>query len=296
MGIVCSLLLARKKSPPATVDPKAMAGTQNNTALPSAGGITIKTAPHKANAISTQYRSPVVTAEALLKGSCSKKSSECKELLQSSFQPHFSDPVSSPLYASSNGFVHGAIEAYNQHHHLVIRPEDVWFAIMTQFGYYVNTHAEDLRGQFVAHQGKKELKITMVGTRYTVDFGWFAEEMGRLLEKNVVDAELRDWILPSFSTTTRDDGVVASILMMGTLQKYFEYYCGLVCGLPSVTLLGTKEDWENILLRLEKLKQYGEGTTIWYHLLKPYVPLYFFRPSPQLSTPCPGFKRRYQSS
>lgn len=55
------------------------------------------------------------------------------------------------------------------------------------------------------------------------DFGICAEEMGRLLEKNVVDPELRQWIIPDFSTTRRDDRVVASVLMMGTLQKYFSY-------------------------------------------------------------------------
>ena len=85
-------------------------------------------------------------------------------------------------------------------------------------------------------------------------YGIFAQEMGRLLEKNVVDPELREWIIPDFLTTTRDDRVVASVLMMGTLQKYFSYTFSIACGLPSVTLLGTEEDWENILLRVEKLK------------------------------------------
>lgn len=102
-------------------------------------------------------------------------------------------------------------------------------------------------------------------------FDVFAERMGRLLEKNVVDPELREWILPAFSTTTREDEVVASILMMGTLQKYFRFTCCTMCGLPSVTLLGTEGDWENILLRVEKLKDYGEEPTIWSNLLKPVL-------------------------
>ena len=103
------------------------------------------------------------------------------------------------------------------------------------------------------------------------DFGICAEEMGRLLEKNVVDPELRQWIIPDFSTTTRDDRVVASVLMMGTLQKYFSYTFQSVCGLPSVTLLGTEEDWENILRRVEKLKGYGEEPAIWCDLLRPIL-------------------------
>lgn len=132
----------------------------------------------------------------------------------------------------------------------------------------MTAHAEELRSKFVAHDGQEALRIDMPDLS---NFGLFAQMMGGLLEKKVVDPELRRWILPAFSTTTRDDSVVASILMMGTLQKYFTYTCGTVCGLPSVTLLGTEGDWENILLRLEKLKNYGQEPTIWYNLLKPVL-------------------------
>ena len=48
--------------------------------------------------------------------------------------------------------------------------------------------------------------------------------LGRLLEENAVDTGLRGWIMPDFSTTTRDDRVVAGVLMMGTLQKYSFVY------------------------------------------------------------------------
>jgi hypothetical protein len=44
-----------------------------------------------------------------------------------------------------------------------------------------------------------------------------------------------------------------------------------MCGIPRVTLEGEKEDWENILSRLEKLKEYGDETTAWYNLLVPVI-------------------------
>ncbi len=132
----------------------------------------------------------------------------------------------------------------------------------------MNAHAEELRSKFVAHDGQEPLEVKLPNLS---DFGLFAQLMGGLLEKKVVDPELRRWILPAFSTTTRDDSVVASVLMMGTLQKYFSYTFTSCCGLPSVTLLGTEGDWENILLRLEKLKDYGQEPTTWYNLLKPVL-------------------------
>lgn len=54
-------------------------------------------------------------------------------------------------------------------------------------------------------------------------------------------------------------------------RRYFEYEIRLRCGIPSVTLEGTKSDWESILTRLDKLSQFGEQTTAWAELLKPIL-------------------------
>ncbi|KAK3178538.1 hypothetical protein OEA41_000675 [Lepraria neglecta] len=156
----------------------------------SSPSITTKTSTHGANKCTFRNGPPATTAEELLKGSYPVKHRECNSILQSSFQL---STTTCSTYPSTNGFVKAAIEAYNQHHHLIIRPEDIWFAILTQFSSYVNGNAEKLRSHFVAHEGQKELEIkTYGGSRYPVDFSWFAEKMGRLLEQNVVDNELRE--------------------------------------------------------------------------------------------------------
>lgn len=137
---------------------------------------------------------------------------------------------------------------------------------------YINKHAEELREHFVAHEGLKELWINYnTGDRYSVDFGVFAEEMGHLLQQNVVDPDLRDWMMPAFSTTTKHDIVIASIVMMGSMQKYFSFGCEVCCGLPSVTLLGDKADWELIFGRLDKLTTFGEEPTQFCQLLQPVI-------------------------
>ncbi|KAJ6459971.1 hypothetical protein C8R45DRAFT_803333, partial [Mycena sanguinolenta] len=61
-------------------------------------------------------------------------------------------------------------------------------------------------------------------------------------------------------------------LLMATLKKYFNYTLRMAgCGIPRVTLEGEKSDWENILQRLEKLKEFGFETAAWYHLLRPVI-------------------------
>ena len=228
--------------------------------------VTIKPATHGANVLSREQQAE--DSRDLLHRACWKESNKCVELLQSSFDSN----LGAAVRPSSNGFVHGAILAYNHHHHLRIRPEDVWFAIISQIGFYINCHAEELRGMFVAHQGKKELEIVFeMGDRYSVDFGVFAQRMTNLIDENVLDPELREWVLPAFSTTTEHDQIVASILLMGVTQKYFNYKCTMCCGLPSVTLLGQKTDWQLIYSRLDKLETFGAEPTQFCKLLRPVI-------------------------
>ncbi|KAF9958126.1 hypothetical protein BGZ72_000870 [Mortierella alpina] len=170
-----------------------------------------------------------------------------------------------------NGFVDTALQAYNRHHHLKLRPDDIWLTILSQFNLCVNANAETMRHHFVSHSGKKELEIKTGGDRYTVDFGGLAKQMTGLIQENVVDPALQKWIIPDFSTTTADDIVVSGILMMSTLKKYFDYKVSLMCGLPAVTLLGERGDWEKLLHKAEKLSEYGEATTKWRDLLRPVL-------------------------
>ncbi|CAK7202017.1 hypothetical protein SEUCBS139899_004735 [Sporothrix eucalyptigena] len=173
------------------------------------------------------------------------------------------------LVVKDHGLVRAAYEAYSSHHHLVLRPDDVWLAILVQFSYYVNAHTEELRSSFVAHEGKKGLVLRDPGQP---DMGAVCRAMTDLIDENLTDKTLRKWILPSFSTTTQTDEVVASIVMMGTLKGYFDYVFDMTCcGIPSVTLLGEQADWEDLLARIEKLNEYGKEPTTFCNLLRPIV-------------------------
>ncbi|KJK76642.1 hypothetical protein H634G_08230 [Metarhizium anisopliae BRIP 53293] len=213
--------------------------------------------------------SRVGTSEKLLELVSPKEHRRTSRVIQSSFDGRLLGE--NHTSSSPNGFVWAAINAYSSHHHLCIRPEDVWFAIITQVGFYVNAHAESLRSFFVEHEGKKELEIRVGGTMETVDFGALAGAMTHLMAKNVKDPELRTWVMPSFSTTSQTDIAVASVLFMGAMQKYFSYTMRMLCGIPSVTLLGEVADWADILSRLDKLAQLGEEPGQFADMLKPIL-------------------------
>ncbi|KAJ7464149.1 hypothetical protein FB451DRAFT_1492379 [Mycena latifolia] len=78
--------------------------------------------------------------------------------------------TTSNIIPTRNGLVDTVILAYNKHHALVLRPDGVWLAILTEFNYFVNANSELLPASFVAHEGKRELVIVEEGTRYSLDF------------------------------------------------------------------------------------------------------------------------------
>lgn len=139
----------------------------------------------------------------------------------------------------TQGLVGACTMAYNTHQHLILRPDDVWIAILTQLSFYVNKHAEELRGLFVSHQGKKELTVVM-GKHSSGDFERFISLMRSLIEEEIKDPSFLEWITPRFSTTTATDRTVCSVILMGTLKEYFAYGRVIACGIPSVTLLGER--------------------------------------------------------
>lgn len=70
------------------------------------------------------------------------------------------------------------LDAYNRHHDLILRPEDFWQAILTQFSFYVNANAEYLRDRIVDFEGEKTLTVEMGDSNlYTVDHALFANRM-----------------------------------------------------------------------------------------------------------------------
>ncbi len=173
------------------------------------------------------------------------------------------------VIAPGNGFVHGIVNAYNQHHKLVLRPDDVWLAIAIQFGFYVNGNAEALRSKFVSHDGKKTLTVKGGGDLSSADYeGLLSSSMVEQLKENISDQDLCDWILPAFSTTTRNDTVVGSIVLMAAVKSYFSYRMELCCGVPEITLLGTPEDWQLIHKRVAKLRTFPDKCAEWCDMLE----------------------------
>lgn len=171
----------------------------------------------------------------------------------------------------SNGFVGTAFMAYNKHHHLTLRPDDVWSAIMIAFSEYVNSHSQEMRSLFVDFEGKRELTARADGTIQRIPWGVLVPQLTQQIDENLKKG-IKDWVIPDFTTTNQWDRVVGGITLMGAMKNYFSYGMNLSCGLPGVTLEGTLEDWESLRKKIDPLLDFSrEDLKKWHSLMVPVL-------------------------
>lgn len=170
----------------------------------------------------------------------------------------------------------GFLEAYKEHRPVTISPPDImWLLICQGFGQHVNNNAEELRSKFVDFQGGQKLLevIREVSSESSLEeFPWesifpeFTEKIGGAY----TGKELTETLSADFTTTTNASLIASQITIMESVKKYFKYKVTMIgCGIPSVTIEGTTEDWEKILTKLDFLAQYD--LEWWTSALKPII-------------------------
>jgi len=178
------------------------------------------------------------------------------------------------IASAENGFAETVLHAYNNHYHLIIRPDDVWIALMVQFTFYMEANAEPLRHKFVAFPGKKQLIVSSPASPEKAGWTALAEAMSNEIAANIVDPSIREWAVPNFSTTTVKDRMAGAVTLMSSMKKYFDYVFMCGCGLPQVTLLGTVDDWKAIgerVIRFLEFDNDAKEMTQWIGLLEPVI-------------------------
>ncbi len=166
-----------------------------------------------------------------------------------------------------NGFVDAVIEAYNHHHRLEIRPDDLWLAILVQLSLYVAPRAEKMRSKLVKHQGTKNLRVTY--EHGPIPFDDAMLKLRNLAKEEMLD-QIADWTCPDFTTTDDDSRLACAMALLSVAKSYFRYEVVTLCGIPSIRLRGTVEDWVKLRRKVDDLGKLDAGDgylTTWQHYL-----------------------------
>lgn len=163
------------------------------------------------------------------------------------------------------------ISAYADHHSIVLSPDMIWITICQGFSKYVSAHAEELRSRFVEHEGKATLSITLKGQLKPEEYNWAAmvDTFSTMIRRNTKNG-VADIVTADFSTTTENARIASEVTLMDCVKEYFNYELFYAaCGIPSITLQGTADDWRHLQ---EKAKQLGKyGIEDWIDELEPIL-------------------------
>ena len=122
---------------------------------------------------------------------------------------------------------------------------------------YQRDNTERLRPHFVSHQGKQDMEVA--AATWPDMFAAFAEQ----LAQRTVPGRASLFSQP-FSATSPTQSLVMQAAVMEATQAYYEYSAWLICGIPSVRLLDTVDDWLDLQTRLDlRLSQLDSSLTEW---------------------------------
>lgn len=158
---------------------------------------------------------------------------------------------------TTHNLVFAVNTAYDKHLPLVLSPDMLWLMISQGLSTHINNNAGELRSQFVNFEGKKELVVEENSfvkggnNDWPHMFGEFSKQIAGYIGKK------RDLIVNGFSTTSPVELAASEVVLMESMSKYFDYTCSTMCGIPTITLLGSVSDWENILTRVRNIAEFN---------------------------------------
>ena len=152
------------------------------------------------------------------------------------------------------------LKAWCQHRPVVLTPDAIWLIICQQFSHIVNEKPEKYRGVLVNHEGKKELKVKS-NDLFSNQADWeglisrFTAEIDKYTNNGLATTLVAD-----FSTTGTDERIASEVTLMDVVKPYFENTAVyVICGIPSITLTGTPDDWRKVLEKTLALEAFGLG-------------------------------------
>ena len=161
-------------------------------------------------------------------------------------------------YIADDNFYKCMVQAYADHHPLVLSPDIVWLIISQGFSRYVNAHAEEMRNLLVFHEGKMELVVNSNNDILSPSGDWerLLNDFSTCIARNT-KGELADLMIADFTTTGITERIASQVSLMDVVKKYFIYTnISAGCGIPSITLEGSPEDWQKVLDKVRSLKKY----------------------------------------
>jgi hypothetical protein len=123
----------------------------------------------------------------------------------------------------------------------------------------------------VNHEGKMEISVISEYDLCSPLMDWdtllngFDIQIAENTKGNIADIMRAD-----FSTTGNTERITSQVMLMSAVKSYFDFAAiHTICGIPTITIEGTPDDWRKIIKKVESLRDYDLGW--WVDDLKPIL-------------------------
>jgi len=138
---------------------------------------------------------------------------------------------------------------FGYHNSIVLAPQHFWYTGLCEIAQTVMKQPETHRKLFTRDpEGKTDIIVRCDYESEPLRMDAIYQEMIGLVP---IDTTL---FLPTFSTETEMSRMASLAAFLETCSPYYNYVM-ISCGHPRVQLLGTTEDWEAIVSRLDQLER-----------------------------------------
>ena len=153
--------------------------------------------------------------------------------------------------------ISGLVLAYKNHYPITISPDMIWILILQGYSKFMEKYSELVREKYVNFEGQKSLCINRTGIfpeEATKEiWSGIIKEFIEKIEENV-GKEVISNLQADFSTTNPTTLITSQVSIMSAMKQYFTYRVLMGgCGISSITLEGSIQDWQKIRSKLEFL-------------------------------------------
>jgi hypothetical protein len=200
-----------------------------------------------------------------------EKNNEIMKILTSSF-----DTNKKVFYNyEKKSLFRGLMEAYANHYPITISPDMILILFLQGYSRSMEKYSEKLRNVYVNFDGQRTLKVERIGmtpkTANSEDWRGIIDEFTNKI-KGEIGESIISYLECNFTTTNSVTLTTSQISIMSSMKNYFKYEVIVeVCGISSITLEGSLEDWEKIKEKIKFFSKEEFGLNPWIDFLIPII-------------------------
>ena len=168
-------------------------------------------------------------------------------------------------------FYNCMVEAYAGHYSVILSPDAIWTLISQGFCHHISLNTEKLKDKIVNHEGKMEISVISEYDLYSPLMDWDTLLNGFEIQiAENTKGNIADFMRADFSTTGNTERITSQVTLMSAVKSYFDFAAiHTICGIPTITIEGTPDDWRKIIKKVESLRDYD--LSWWVDDLKPIL-------------------------